>query len=95
MASPAHYPRYLVIPRLGMSAAPFLLYQAAARALGRLLAEGHAFDAIDAHYLSSLDGVAAVLAGLVLRPAGHSHRARFGRDFLSRAQIDPELSMYR
>ena len=57
-----HHPRFLVIPRLGMSAAPFLLYRAAARALGRLLAEGHAFDAIDAHYVYP-DGVAAVWLG--------------------------------
>jgi glycosyltransferase involved in cell wall biosynthesis len=57
-----HHPRYIVIPRLGMSVAPFLLYQAAARAMRRLLAEGHAFDAIDAHYLYP-DGVAAVWLG--------------------------------
>jgi len=57
-----HHPRYLVIPRLGMSAAPFLLYQAAARALRHLLAQGQAFDAIDAHYLYP-DGVAAVWLG--------------------------------
>lgn len=57
-----HHPRYLVIPRLGMSVAPFLLYQAAARALGLLLAEGHRFDAIDAHYVYP-DGVAALWLG--------------------------------
>ena len=57
-----HHPRYLVIPRLGMSAAPFLLYRAAVRALAHLLAEGHTFDAIDAHYIYP-DGVAAVWLG--------------------------------
>ncbi len=57
-----HHPRYLVIPRLGMSASPFLLYRAVAPALRRLLAEGQAFDAIDAHYLYP-DGVAAVWLG--------------------------------
>ncbi|HEY8610221.1 MAG TPA: glycosyltransferase [Roseomonas sp.] len=54
-----HHPRYAAIPRLGMSAAPFLLYRAAAAALSRLVAEGLRFDAIDAHYLYP-DGVAAL-----------------------------------
>ena len=57
-----HHPRYPVIPRFGMSAAPLLLYWASRRALGRLLADGLAFDAIDAHYVYP-DGVAAVWLG--------------------------------
>ncbi|MFC0384227.1 glycosyltransferase family 4 protein [Muricoccus vinaceus] len=57
-----HHPRYAVIPRFGMSVAPFLLYRAAARALSRLVSEGLSFDAIDAHYLYP-DGVAAVWLG--------------------------------
>jgi glycosyltransferase involved in cell wall biosynthesis len=57
-----HHPRYLSIPRFGMTAAPFLLYQAAARALARLLRAGLHFDAIDAHYFYP-DGVAAVWLG--------------------------------
>ncbi|TPG61076.1 glycosyltransferase family 4 protein [Roseomonas nepalensis] len=57
-----HHPRYLAIPRVGMSAAPFLLYDAAARALTRMVEEGLRFDAIDAHYLYP-DGVAAVWLG--------------------------------
>jgi teichuronic acid biosynthesis glycosyltransferase TuaC len=57
-----HHPRYAVIPRLGMSAAPFLLYAASLRALRRLMAQGLAFDAIDAHYVYP-DGVAAVWLG--------------------------------
>jgi teichuronic acid biosynthesis glycosyltransferase TuaC len=61
-----HHPRYPVIPRLGMSVAPFLLYQASLRALRRLMADGLRFDVIDAHYLYP-DGVAAVWLGRRLR----------------------------
>lgn len=56
------HPRYAVIPRVGMSAAPFLLYRAARAALESLLATGFEFDVIDAHYLYP-DGVAAVWLG--------------------------------
>ncbi len=57
-----HHPRFLAIPRIGMRAAPHLLYQAAARALARLLAQGNTFDLIDAHYFYP-DGVAALWLG--------------------------------
>ena len=57
-----HHPRYPVIPRIGMSVAPLLLYLASRRALARLLAGGLAFDLIDAHYVYP-DGVAAVWLG--------------------------------
>ena len=57
-----HHPRYPVIPRVGMSAAPFLLYAAVLPALRRLLAQRPGFDAIDAHYVYP-DGVAAVWFG--------------------------------
>ncbi len=60
-----HHPRYLVIPKFGMSAAPFLLYRAALPAVRRMLASGQAFDAIDAHYVYP-DGVAAVWLGQAL-----------------------------
>jgi teichuronic acid biosynthesis glycosyltransferase TuaC len=56
------HPRYPVIPKLGMTVAPWLLYRAVIPEVGRLLAEGHRFDAIDAHYLYP-DGVAAVWLG--------------------------------
>ena len=56
-----HHPRYPVIPKLGMSLAPFLLYQAMLPMVRRLAAE-QAFDAIDAHYVYP-DGVAAVWLG--------------------------------
>jgi glycosyltransferase involved in cell wall biosynthesis len=45
-----------------MSLAPWLLYQASARAVGRMLAQGRRFDLIDAHYFYP-DGVAAVWLG--------------------------------
>ena len=59
---PVHHPRYPVVPRVGMSVAPLLLYEASRRALARLLAGGLAFDLIDAHYVYP-DGVAAVWLG--------------------------------
>ena len=56
------HPRFLTIPKIGMTAAPFLLYAAARRALAALLRAGHGFDLIDAHYFYP-DGVAAVMLG--------------------------------
>jgi glycosyltransferase involved in cell wall biosynthesis len=56
------HPRYPVIPRLGMTAAPWLLAAAAARAMAALRRDGWWPDAIDAHYLYP-DGVAAVWLG--------------------------------
>jgi teichuronic acid biosynthesis glycosyltransferase TuaC len=60
------HPRYISIPKIGMSAAPFLLYWATVPVLRRLLASGRRFDAIDAHYFYP-DGVAAVWLGQRLR----------------------------
>jgi glycosyltransferase involved in cell wall biosynthesis len=57
-----HHPRYPVIPRFGMSAAPMLLYAAALPFVQRLLRRGPRVDAIDAHYVYP-DGVAAVWLG--------------------------------
>ena len=57
-----HHPRFLSIPRIGMSVAPYSLYLAAAAEIGRLIAGGLAFDAIDAHYVYP-DGVAALWLG--------------------------------
>src|SRR5690606_20520876 len=42
------HPRYLAIPKLGMSVAPYLLYAAARNGLARLLSSGERFDIIDA-----------------------------------------------
>ena len=56
------HPRYPVIPKLGMTVAPWLMYKALVPAVRRLLADGHRFDAIDAHYIYP-DGVAATWLG--------------------------------
>jgi len=53
------HPRYPVIPRVGMVAAPLLLYAWTRRLVRRLAAEAD-FDLIDAHYFYP-DGVAAAL----------------------------------
>ncbi len=60
-----HHPRYPVIPKIGMSLAPWLLYHAVLPVLRRLLADGPPIDLIDAHYLYP-DGVAAVWLGRAL-----------------------------
>ena len=54
------HPRYPVIPKVGMTAAPVLLYAAARRQVRALVRAGARFDAIDAHYFYP-DGVAAAL----------------------------------
>ena len=54
-----------MIPRLGMSLAPFLLAQASLRALRGMMRAGFDFDLIDAHYVYP-DGVAAVRLGAAL-----------------------------
>jgi glycosyltransferase involved in cell wall biosynthesis len=59
---PIRYPRYPLIPKVGMTAAPFLLHAPTAGVLRRILAGGYDFDLIDAHYYYP-DGVAAVMAG--------------------------------
>lgn len=56
------HPRYPVIPKFGMSAAPFLLAAAAVPTVRRLRASGYDFELIDAHYFYP-DGVAALLLG--------------------------------
>ena len=56
------HPRYPVIPRAGMSLAPWLLYRAMLPVVTGLLQEGHRFDVIDAHYIYP-DGVAATWIG--------------------------------
>jgi glycosyltransferase involved in cell wall biosynthesis len=54
------HPRYLLIPKIGMTFAPLLLALSCAPALRRLMREGGRFDLIDAHYFYP-DGVAAAL----------------------------------
>jgi glycosyltransferase involved in cell wall biosynthesis len=59
---PVDHPRFAVIPRVGMTAAPFLLYAGAVGAVERVKRGGFDFDLIDAHYFYP-DGVAAILLG--------------------------------
>ena len=54
------HPRYLLLPKVSMHAAPFSLYAAAKRHLSTLQVSGYDFDLIDAHYFYP-DGVAAIL----------------------------------
>ena len=56
------YPRYPVIPKVGMSLAPVLMALAVLPRLRAIIADGYDFDAIDAHYVYP-DGVAAAWLG--------------------------------
>ena len=59
------HPRFALLPKVGMSTAPYTLAWTALRAARRLIAEGYDFDLIDAHYFYP-DGVAAVMVGRAL-----------------------------
>lgn len=59
---PVSYPRYVMLPRLGVSFQPDSMALAAERALARLVRSGWVPDLIDAHYFYP-DGVAAALIG--------------------------------
>ncbi|MEO6277428.1 glycosyltransferase family 4 protein [Roseateles sp.] len=54
------HPRYLLLPKIGMTSAPLTLALGARAAVRQLIAEGFDFDVIDAHYYYP-DGVAAAL----------------------------------
>lgn len=56
------HPRYPLIPRIGMTTAPFLMYAAIRSVVTKLLESGYDFDLIDAHYFFP-DGVAAAMLG--------------------------------
>lgn len=56
------HPRYPVLPKIGMTLAPFLMYVAVLPTIRRLVARGFDFDLIDAHYFYP-DGVAAIWLG--------------------------------
>lgn len=56
------HPRYPVLPKIGMNAAPALLAFGARATVARMLDEGYDFDLIDAHYFYP-DGVAAAMLG--------------------------------
>jgi len=56
------HPRFIQIPKIGMSVAPALMAQSVMNVLQKVLADGYDFDVIDAHYFYP-DGVAAVMLG--------------------------------
>lgn len=59
------YPRYLQIPKLGMTLAPAMMAVAGLPVLRRIISGGYDFDLIDAHYFYP-DGVAAIILGRIL-----------------------------
>jgi glycosyltransferase involved in cell wall biosynthesis len=62
------YPRYPLIPRVGMTIAPFALAATTLPVVRRTLADGYDFQAIDAHYFYP-DGVAAaMIANRIRKP---------------------------
>jgi glycosyltransferase involved in cell wall biosynthesis len=56
------HPRYVTVPKLGMSVAPFLLAGGAYSAVKSIIQRGYDFEIIDAHYFYP-DGVAAAMIG--------------------------------
>jgi teichuronic acid biosynthesis glycosyltransferase TuaC len=56
------HPRYPVLPKIGMTLAPYLMYAGVLPTIRRLVDSGFAFDLIDAHYFYP-DGVAAIWLG--------------------------------
>lgn len=54
------HPRYPVIPKFGLTLAPYLMYRAVKPAMARLLSDGFDFDLLDAHFFYP-DGVAAAM----------------------------------
>ncbi len=63
---PVTYPRYPLLPKISMSAAPWLLAAAMLPHLRRIQRGGFDFDLIDAYYLYP-DGVAAAALARILR----------------------------
>ena len=57
-----YHPRYPLVPKLGMSSAPWLMAKALHRFLARFPDSGRDFDLIDSHYFYP-EGVAATLLG--------------------------------
>lgn len=60
------HPRFVTIPKVGMSSAPWLLAMAARKHVAAQITAGFDFDVLDAHYFYP-DGVAAALIGKWLR----------------------------
>ncbi len=59
------YPRYLLVPKIGMSIAPLLMYLSLRGVIQDIIPSGYDFDLIDAHYFYP-DGVAAIMLGRLL-----------------------------
>lgn len=57
-----HHPRYLTIPKVGMSIAPWLMAQSCMPLMRKICSSGRPFNIIDAHYFYP-DGVAATILG--------------------------------
>jgi teichuronic acid biosynthesis glycosyltransferase TuaC len=57
-----HHPRYPLVPKVSMLAAPLSLYHAARRSIEAVQRAGYDFDLIDAHYFYP-DGIAAAMLG--------------------------------
>jgi teichuronic acid biosynthesis glycosyltransferase TuaC len=60
-----HHPRFIRLPKIGMTTAPYTLARSGLAAARQLQAGGFDFDLIDAHYFYP-DGVAAVMIGRAL-----------------------------
>jgi teichuronic acid biosynthesis glycosyltransferase TuaC len=60
------HPRYFLLPKVGMTSAPFFLARSGLAAARGLIGGGYDFDIIDAHYFYP-DGVAAVMIGRALK----------------------------
>jgi teichuronic acid biosynthesis glycosyltransferase TuaC len=56
------HPKFPIIPKIGMSLGPRLMYWALKPVLAKILADGAKYDLIDAHYFYP-DGVAAAMLG--------------------------------
>ena len=72
------YPRYPMLPRIGMGLQPQAMAQAGLREARDMLADGEDIDLIDAHYLYP-DGVAAASLARQLAAAVRRFCARLGR----------------
>src|SRR5262249_2912439 len=68
------HPRFPLVPKVGMSTAPFLLAAASARALREIRDGGHDFEAIDAHYFYPAGVAGTLLRRRLGRPAGITAR---------------------
>lgn len=61
-----YHPRYLLMPKLGMSTAPYSIAAGVSGLLAQVQRDGFDFDLIDAHYFYP-DGIAAVMLGKRLK----------------------------